>query len=62
MTVYRTIIADPPWQPTMALINGPASGIGAPKGSPQRQKITLEKYEINPAVDDVRFKMPEVKK
>ncbi len=32
------------------------------KGSPQRQKITIDKVELNPAVDDARFKMPEVKK
>jgi outer membrane lipoprotein-sorting protein len=32
------------------------------KGSPQRQRITVEKIEINPAVEDARFKMPEVKK
>lgn len=38
---YRTIISDPPWQPAMALINGPASGIGAPKASPQRHYATM---------------------
>ncbi len=32
------------------------------KGSPQRQKITIDKVELNPAVDDARFKMPEVQK
>jgi outer membrane lipoprotein-sorting protein len=32
------------------------------KGSTQRQRITIEKVEINPAVEDARFKMPEVKK
>jgi outer membrane lipoprotein-sorting protein len=32
------------------------------KGSPQRQRITIEKVEINPPVEDARFKMPEVKK
>jgi outer membrane lipoprotein-sorting protein len=32
------------------------------KGAPQKQKITIEKIEINPAIDDSRFKMPEVKK
>ncbi|MDD5543232.1 MAG: outer membrane lipoprotein-sorting protein [Acidobacteriia bacterium] len=32
------------------------------KGSPQRQKITIDKVEINPTLDDSRFKMPEVKK
>jgi outer membrane lipoprotein-sorting protein len=32
------------------------------KGSTQRQRITFEKIEINPAVEDARFKMPDVKK
>jgi outer membrane lipoprotein-sorting protein len=31
------------------------------KGSPQRQKITLEKIEINVPLDDARFKMPAAK-
>lgn len=34
---------------------------GGPKGTPMRQKLTVEKVEINPAMDDVRFKMPEPK-
>ncbi len=29
------------------------------KGSAQRAKITIEKVEVNPAIDDARFKMPE---
>lgn len=41
MTVYRTIVADPPWQPTMAITNG-----GAPKASPQRFYSTLTVPEI----------------
>jgi outer membrane lipoprotein-sorting protein len=32
------------------------------KGAPARQKITLEKIEVNPALDDARFKMPDIKK
>ncbi len=32
------------------------------KGNPQRQKATIDKVEVNPALDDARFKMPEVKK
>ncbi|HEV8132790.1 MAG TPA: hypothetical protein VGQ81_16205 [Acidobacteriota bacterium] len=32
------------------------------KGRPEKQKVTIEKVEINPAIDDSRFKMPEVKK
>ncbi|HEY3132174.1 MAG TPA: outer membrane lipoprotein-sorting protein [Acidobacteriota bacterium] len=35
--------------------------IGA-KGRPEKQKLTIEKIEINPPVDDARFKMPEVTK
>jgi outer membrane lipoprotein-sorting protein len=31
------------------------------KGSPQRQKLTIDKIEINVPIDDARFKMPEVK-
>lgn len=30
----------------------------AAKGSPQKQKITIDKIEINPSVEDSRFKMP----
>jgi outer membrane lipoprotein-sorting protein len=32
------------------------------KGDSQKQKITIEKIEINPAIADSRFKMPEAKK
>jgi N6-adenosine-specific RNA methylase IME4 len=38
---YRTIVVDPPWQPTMAITNG-----GAPKASPQRHYDTLSVPEI----------------
>lgn len=31
------------------------------KGRPEKQKITIEKVEINPAIDDTKFKMPEKK-
>ncbi len=31
------------------------------KGRPEKQKITIEKVEINPALDDAKFKMPEKK-
>jgi outer membrane lipoprotein-sorting protein len=30
------------------------------KGSDQKQKVTIEKVEINPVLDDARFKMPAV--
>jgi outer membrane lipoprotein-sorting protein len=32
------------------------------KGAPARQKITFDKFEVNPSIDDARFKMPEIKK
>jgi outer membrane lipoprotein-sorting protein len=32
------------------------------KGSPQKQKITIDKIEVNVPIDDARFVMPEVKK
>ena len=31
------------------------------KGNPQRQKIVVEKIEVNVPIDDARFKMPESK-
>lgn len=39
----------------------PFSIDAGPKGSPQRQKLVIEKIEINVPIDDVRFRMPEVK-
>jgi outer membrane lipoprotein-sorting protein len=39
----------------------PHSIDGGVKGAPQRQKIIIEKIEINPPIDDARFKMPDVK-
>ncbi len=32
------------------------------KGKPDKQKLTIEKIELNPTIDDARFKMPVVKK
>jgi outer membrane lipoprotein-sorting protein len=29
-----------------------------PKGSPEKSKLTLDKVELNPSLDDARFKMP----
>ena len=31
------------------------------KGRPEKQTITIEKIEVNPAIDDARFKMPVAK-
>jgi outer membrane lipoprotein-sorting protein len=31
------------------------------KGRPEKQTITIEKIEINPAIDDARFEMPSAK-
>jgi outer membrane lipoprotein-sorting protein len=35
---------------------------GGIKGSPVKQKMSFDKIEVNPTLDDARFKMPEVKK
>lgn len=46
---WRTVVVDPPWQPTMAIVNG-----GAPKASPQRHYKTMtvaEIIDIRPAFD-----------
>lgn len=43
---YRCIVADPPWRPAISIVNGPASGIGAEKASPQRHYGTLDVEEI----------------
>lgn len=32
------------------------------KGAPEGQQIVFEKIDVNPVLDDARFKMPEVKK
>jgi hypothetical protein len=40
----------------------PHSIVNGTKGSPQKQTITIDKIELNPPIDDNRFKMPEVKK
>lgn len=39
----------------------PHSIDGGQKGNPQRQKLVVEKIEINVSLDATRFKMPEVK-
>ena len=39
----------------------PHSIDGGQKGSPQRQKLVVEKVEVNPKLDPSRFKMPDVK-
>ena len=38
----------------------PHSIESGPKGSPQKQKLTITKIELNPEIDDARFKMPAV--
>jgi outer membrane lipoprotein-sorting protein len=53
-----TIIGD--WKEVAGMMM-PFS-IDSGQGAPARQKITLEKIEVNPALDDARFKMPEIKK
>jgi outer membrane lipoprotein-sorting protein len=54
-----TIIGD--WKEVAGMMM-PFSIDSGQKGAPARQKITLEKIEVNPALDDARFKMPEIKK
>jgi hypothetical protein len=39
----------------------PYSIQNAAKGRPERQTITVEKVEVNPTIDDARFKMPAAK-
>ena len=36
----------------------PHSFESGPKGAPMRQKMTVSKIEMNPAIDDAKFKMP----
>lgn len=36
----------------------PHSFESGPKGAPMRQKMTVSKVELDPAIDDARFKMP----
>jgi len=38
----------------------PHSIQSGPKGSAQKQKLTISKIELNPEIDDARFKMPAV--
>jgi len=40
----------------------PHSMEGGPKGGTMRQKLTIDKIELNVPIEDARFKMPEVKK
>ncbi len=40
----------------------PHSIVTGPKGGTLKQKMIVQKIEINPQIDDARFKMPEVKK
>jgi outer membrane lipoprotein-sorting protein len=54
-----TIVGD--WKEVEGMMMPFAVDAGQ-KGAPVRQKITLEKIEVNVALDDARFKMPEVKK
>ena len=39
----------------------PYSIQNAAKGRPEKQTITVEKVEVNPTIDDARFKMPAAK-
>jgi outer membrane lipoprotein-sorting protein len=54
-----TIIGD--WKEVGGMMM-PFSIDSGQKGAPARQKITLEKIEVNPVLDDARFKMPDIRK
>jgi outer membrane lipoprotein-sorting protein len=54
----ETIYGD--YKPVDGMMMAHSIDAGA-KGLPQRQKITVEKIELNVPIDDARFKMPEVK-
>lgn len=58
-TESDTILGD--WKEVAGMMM-PFSMDAGQKGAPARQKITLEKIEVNPALDDARFKMPDIKK
>ena len=56
---YETILGD------YKEVNGwylPFSVESGPKGSPSRAKVTYEKIEANPALDDSRFRLPAAPK
>jgi hypothetical protein len=53
-----TIIGD--WKEVSGMMM-PFSIDAGQKGAPARQKITLDKIEVNPVLDAARFKMPEIK-
>lgn len=58
-TESDTIIGD--WKPVEGMMMAFSMDAGQ-KGAPARQRITLEKIEVNPALDDARFKLPGIKK
>ena len=58
-TESETIVGD--WR-EVAGVMMPFSRDMGQKGAPARQKVTLEKIEVNPVIDDARFKMPEIRK
>ena len=51
----ETIVGD--WKDVGGMLF-PHSIDSGQKGSPQRQKMTIEKIEVNVAIDDTRFTMP----
>jgi outer membrane lipoprotein-sorting protein len=52
----ETIIGD--WKDVGGMLFPHAIDSGQ-KGAPQRQKMTIEKIEVNVPIDDARFKMPK---
>lgn len=57
-TEGNTILSD--WKDVAGMMM-PFSIDAGQTGAPARQKITLEKIEVNPVIDDSRFRMPGIK-
>lgn len=53
---FVTLISD--YRPVAGLVFPHAIEVG-PRGSADRQRLTFERIEVNPALDDARFAMPE---
>ncbi len=53
---FVTLIGD--YRPVAGLVFPHAIEVG-PHGSPDRQRLTFERIEVNPPLDDARFAMPE---
>ncbi|HEY7513303.1 MAG TPA: hypothetical protein VIC87_02445 [Vicinamibacteria bacterium] len=52
---FVTLIGD--YRPVAGLLFPHSIEVG-PRGSPERQRLTFERIEVNPPIDDARFVMP----